>query len=238
MNTTPSSPPQPGQQNFWESEIYSKGQQLCRYPFDNIVTFIYRNYPRHKPRSEIRILELGSGAGNNLWFAAREGFQVYGIEFSESAVAFARDRFAQDGLQGHFIVGSFTHLPFEENFFDLIFDRGSLVCVSFPDACKTIREAARVLLPGGRLFLNPYSRAHTSFSCGRLDEATLLTRDIAGGTLVGVGSLCFYDEKMVDALITESGLQIISKKHKVITEIAHGVEQHIHAEWEVTAQKP
>ena len=225
------------QAKFWEKEIYSKGKQLCRYPFDNIVSFVFRHAPRDKPRSEVRILELGSGAGNNLWFAAREGFQVYGIELSESAVAYARERFAQEGLQGQFILGSFTSIPFENNFFDLVFDRGSLTCVSFPEACSTVCEAARVLAPGGKLFLNPYSRAHTSFSCGRLDEATLLTHEITGGTLVGVGSLCFYDENMILQIVSASGLKLLSKKHKAYTETTADAKSHTHAEWEVILQK-
>ena len=46
------------------------------YPFDNVVTFLFRNYPKDK-QSEINILEVGCGGGNNLRFAAREGFNVF-----------------------------------------------------------------------------------------------------------------------------------------------------------------
>ena len=37
-----------------------------------------------------RILEVGCGMGNNLWFAAREGCRVSGLDAVESAIRFAR----------------------------------------------------------------------------------------------------------------------------------------------------
>jgi 2-polyprenyl-3-methyl-5-hydroxy-6-metoxy-1,4-benzoquinol methylase len=60
--------------SIWENEIYGDGKNIARYPYDVILSFIYRNFPRNKPRNEIKILEVGCGTGNNLWFAAREGF--------------------------------------------------------------------------------------------------------------------------------------------------------------------
>src|SRR5512136_2850072 len=102
------SQPSPTFDRIWEDDIYSKGQQLNRYPFDIAVSFIYRNYPRHKSRHDVRILEVGCGAGNNLWFAAREGFLVAGIDASESAIAYARKRFAEEGLKGTLLVAEFT----------------------------------------------------------------------------------------------------------------------------------
>jgi len=59
----------------WEQQIYGQGAHLNLYPFDVVVTFVFRNAPRDRPRSEVRIVEIGCGAGNNLWFAAREGFR-------------------------------------------------------------------------------------------------------------------------------------------------------------------
>ena len=75
----------------WEQK-YSSGHAE-RYPWDAVVTFIFRNYPRNVARENVRILEVGFGTGPNLWFASREGFSVSGIEGSQSAVDYARSRF-------------------------------------------------------------------------------------------------------------------------------------------------
>jgi 2-polyprenyl-3-methyl-5-hydroxy-6-metoxy-1,4-benzoquinol methylase len=76
---------------IWE-EKYSAGHAQ-RYPWDPVVTFIFRNAPRDRPRSEVRILEVGCGTASNLWFAAREGFNVAGVDGGESAIAYAKQRF-------------------------------------------------------------------------------------------------------------------------------------------------
>ena len=100
---------------IWEKEIYGQGRQLGRYPYDAVVSFVFRYAPRDRERSAVRILEIGCGAGNNLWFAAREGFSVTGIDGSATAIDYARKRFAEEGLSGDLRVGDFTALPFEDN---------------------------------------------------------------------------------------------------------------------------
>jgi len=92
---------------IWESEIYSQGHHLNRYPFDAVVSFLFRYRPRDKPREQTDVLEIGCGAGNNLWFAAREGFRVAGIDGSESAISFAQKRFESEKLSGDLRVGNF-----------------------------------------------------------------------------------------------------------------------------------
>lgn len=220
--------------DIWENKIYGQGQHLNRYPFDNIVSFIYRNYPRDKARADIKILEIGCGAGNNCWFVAREGFEVTGIDGSSSAIDFAKERFKAEGLNGNFIVGDFTSLPFDSNEFDIVFDRGSIVCCNLQGGKKAISEANRVLKTSGLFFFNPYSQAHSSFSSGKLQPDGYVT-GITGGSLTGVGDLCFYSYgDVIHAL--GNGWTIKKVVHKENRDIT-GAEQTVHAEWEVIASK-
>ncbi len=218
---------------FWEDAIYSQGHHLNKYPFDNVVTFIFRNFPRTKPKNEVKILEVGSGAGNNLWFAAREGFSVTGIDGSQSAIDFSKKRFDEEKLEGDFVVGNFTKLPFEDNSFDIAIDRCSIVCVNFEDAKKAVDEVHRVLNKEGKFFFNIYSQAHTSFLSGQLQEGGLV-KDIQVG-LVGAGDLCFYSHTDILNILPKDKWRISSIKHKEIREIE--IHQTIHAEWEVVAEK-
>jgi len=219
---------------FWETEIYGKGKHLNKYPFDSVVTFLFRNYPRNKAKNEVRILEVGSGAGNNLWFAAREGFQVTGIDGSPTAIEFCRKRFQEENLKGNFVVGDFTSLPFEDDTFDIVIDRGSIVCCSLDAGNRVISEVYCVLMKGGKFFFNPYSQAHTSF-VKRERLANGLSTNIKEGTLVGAGDLCFYSYEEVLEALPESHWKIISLKHKELREFVN--TPNVHAEWEVIAEK-
>jgi SAM-dependent methyltransferase len=218
---------------IWE-DIYHEGRQLNRYPFDQIVSFVYRNYPREKPRSEVRLLEVGCGAGNNLWFAAREGFQVAGIDGSASAIDYARKRFAEDGLQGDLRVGDFTSLPWDDRSFDLAFDRGALTNCGLSMGRKAVAEVRRVLVPGGKFYFNPYSVMHSSHVAGSPGPDGV-TQEIRGGGLEGMGSICFYTRRDVENALG-GGWHIRSLVHVERTDVVHP-QYTVSAEWRVYCER-
>ena len=92
-----------------------------------------------------RILEVGCGEGDGVFFLAREfpAARVRGLDPSEEAVAAAVGRVGLDP-EGRvaFKQGGPRRLPYPDEFFDLVaLSRGRL----YP------RELARVLRPGGHL---------------------------------------------------------------------------------------
>jgi SAM-dependent methyltransferase len=218
----------------WENSVYGQGRHLNRYPFDIVVSFVHRNYPRTKPRAQVRILEVGCGAGNNLWFAAREGFQVAGIDGSATAIAHAQKRFAEEGLTGDLRCGDFVQLPFETESFDLAIDRAAITCCGHAAAGKAVSEVRRVLRDGGRFFFNPYSDKHSSAASGRRGPDGL-TLDIAGGTLVGVGQICFYGRRDLEVLF-QRGWRLLSVQHCEWSEESSS-GYPVHGEWRVVAEK-
>ena len=78
----------------WE-EIH-RNQEWGKYPSEQLVRFIARNF-YNKDRKNIKILDFGCGAGANTWFLAREGFDVYAFDGSESAVNRAKEYLNKDG---------------------------------------------------------------------------------------------------------------------------------------------
>jgi SAM-dependent methyltransferase len=218
---------------IWE-DIYHEGRQLNRYPFDQIVSFIYRNMPREKPRSEVSIVEVGCGAGNNLWFAAREGFRVAGIDGSASAIEHARKRFDEEGLQGDLRVGDFTALPWDDASFDIAFDRGALTNCGLTMGQKAVREIRRILRPGGKFYFNPYSVMHSSHVAGRAGPDGL-TQDISAGGLEGMGSICFYTRRDVDKAL-EEGWRVLSMVHVERSDVLRP-QYTVTAEWRVICEK-
>ncbi len=218
---------------FWEDK-YASGHTV-RYPYDSIVTFVLRNAPREVPRNEVRILEVGCGTGNNVWFVAREGFDAYGIDGSKSAIEFARNYLQKEGLEADLKDGNFSSLPWENSFFDIIFDRGAITCCSFSDATKVIQEVARTLKPGGKFFFNPYSEAHSSFASGKQLEDGRVD-GICEGSMVGEGQICFYGKQQALNLLTPH-FEVESIQHLELSDVTKsGVS--IHAEWRIIARKP
>jgi SAM-dependent methyltransferase len=220
--------------NFsWDENVYAKGRMLNAYPFDIVVSFVFRHAPRGVPHSQVRVLEVGCGAGNNLWCPAREGFEVTGIDVSPIAIAAARRRFDREGLKATLLVGPFCPLPFGDDTFDLVIDRGGITCVSLTEGRRVVREVNRILKPGGRFLFNPYSAAHVSASAGVRHEDGLV-HDIQKG-LVEVGPICFYRHADVVDVLGE-GWRLLACDHEVLDDIANG-EPGSHAEWRVIVQK-
>ena len=218
--------------SIWE-EKYASGHAE-NYPWDIVVSFVFRNAPRDRPRKEIRILEVGFGTGPNLWFAAREGFAVAGVEASASAVEFARKRFANDELTGDLRVGDFTQLPFENDSFDLAIDRGSLVCTGRLSQKKAVSEIHRCLRRGGRFLHNAYGDSHSSFRAGESGQDGLVF-NITGGTLVGVGQLHFTSRAEINERFC-AGWRLMQVQRREWSEML-SVSGDIHSEWVVIAEK-
>ncbi|MDK1285601.1 class I SAM-dependent methyltransferase [Pseudoalteromonas umbrosa] len=140
----------------WES-IYQSGQQLNKYPFSEIVSLIFQ---MKKSNQSLKVLELGCGAGNNIYFMASEGIQCAGIDCSPSALRFATSRIEESQLTADLRVGCFTNLPWSANSFDLVIDRSALNCVPREQIKTALQQVHRVLKPGGRIFSQIYADSH------------------------------------------------------------------------------
>ncbi|WP_309672443.1 class I SAM-dependent methyltransferase [Gemmatimonas sp.] len=218
--------------DVWEQK-YRRGHRE-RYPWDAVVSFLFRQAPRDRERRDVRVLEVGFGTGNNLWCAAREGFSVAGVERSPEAVATARRWFEAEGLEGDLREGDLTDLPFADAYFDLAIDRAAITCVGRADAARAVRELARVLRPGGRLFTNVYADHSTSASSG-VRGADGRQHEITAGTLTGVGPICFYSEADVRALL--DGWELLSVEQ--CDGIARTADAPVvHGEWRIIASRP
>jgi SAM-dependent methyltransferase len=103
-----------------------------------------------------RVLEVGCGAGTDLARFARGGALVSGVDLSSSAIALARQNFAQQGLQGDLREADGEHLPFANDTFDLIYAHGVVQYTTNPQ--RLADECRRVLRPGGEAVFQVYNR--------------------------------------------------------------------------------
>lgn len=182
---------------FWEDNIYSQKKQLNKYPFDSIVSFIFNNFGNLslEERKKIKILEVGCGACNNIWFYAEEGFDTYGIDISESAIKFGKNRLKEKNLNANLIVGSFTDLPYEDNYFDIIIDRLSIShCPNLIN--ESLNNIKRVLKDNGLFYSEFFNTDHNGYKNSIKLEKTINEygfMNIHNDALSKVGPTYFMD---------------------------------------------
>lgn len=88
----------------------------------------------------IRILEVGSNAGNQLLLLQKMGFKnLYGIEINNYAIERAKSRTKNISI----IYGSAFDIPFKDNYFDLVFTAGVLIHIRPEDIAKAVKEIYR-----------------------------------------------------------------------------------------------
>ncbi len=119
------------------------------------------------------ILELGCGTGKNTALLSQLANHVHSIDFSEAMLARAREKLALDNVA--FTVGDLTQpWPFKSQSAELI--SCNLVLEHIQDLGFIFSEAARSLVPHGRLFiseLHPFRQYQgTKANFQRADERT------------------------------------------------------------------
>jgi 2-polyprenyl-6-hydroxyphenyl methylase/3-demethylubiquinone-9 3-methyltransferase len=102
----------------------------------------------------LRILDAGCGGGFLSNYLATQGHTVVGLDFASDALKVARLHDATGRVE--FIQGDAYRLPFQDGAFDAICCMDFLEHVEEPEL--SIREAARVLVPGGLFVYYTFNR--------------------------------------------------------------------------------
>ncbi|MGI5452513.1 class I SAM-dependent methyltransferase [Streptomyces sp. CA-249302] len=91
-------------------------------PDENLVSYVDRGLPA----APGRVLDLGCGPGRNALYLASLGFEVDGVDLSPVAIARARERAHEAGVEARFLTGdAFALLGTElHGPYDLVYDSG------------------------------------------------------------------------------------------------------------------
>jgi SAM-dependent methyltransferase len=105
-----------------------------------------------------KVLDIGLGYGTFGQLLAERGALYYGVDVAPNAVAMTRERLRRLGTDAadRIRVASALALPFDDDTFDYVYAMGSLHHTG--ELRRAVREAVRVLRPGGTLVLMVYNR--------------------------------------------------------------------------------
>ena len=104
-----------------------------------------------------RILDLGCGDGLLTWTLAERGAWAVGIDADRAMLEAAFVRSARNrGQRPRFVEGRIEQLPFPDGSFDVVVIVTVLCLVA--DRAGAVREAARILRPGGRFVIGDLGR--------------------------------------------------------------------------------
>ena len=132
-------------------------QEWGKYPSEHVIRFVARNY-YNKIRKTIKILDFCCGAGSHTWYLAREGFDVYAFDGSESAIKKVKDRLKSEKLEADVKVCDALELDYRADFFDCVIDNVSIYANKHNDIVKMYEEIYRLLKPGGKIFTSLFSK--------------------------------------------------------------------------------
>jgi 2-polyprenyl-3-methyl-5-hydroxy-6-metoxy-1,4-benzoquinol methylase len=177
-----------GSDYFWKEYLPALG--VLEMNFD-LSQFDVRYAPLLEllgPASGRRLLEIGCGAGFFLKSAERKGWSVVGIELSEEASRFARDRLALDIRWERAET-----LNVQAATFDAVVMFDTVEHLFDPRA--VVRSVARALVPGGQLLIStPNFRA--------------FSRQLLGSSwavLSPLEHMYYFDEQTLGRLVEDCG---------------------------------
>lgn len=147
-------------QAFWNSDPCGTRYLQGTADFDahararySLEPFIF-DFAQFESARGLKVLEIGVGMGADYLEWLKAGAQSTGVDLSAASIERARRRCELAGFRPDLRVADAENLPFADNSFDLVYSYG--VMHHSPDTRRCIREAWRVLKPGGQLKIMIY----------------------------------------------------------------------------------
>ena len=139
-------------QDFYDYYASESQSEATLQRFRGIQSAVLRVAAETGMGSRLDVADVGCGAGTQARMWAERGHRVYGVDVNEPLIRLAEKRAAEKGLTIKFEVGTATALPWADQNMDVCLVPELLEHVADWQSC--VNEAARVLRPGGLLYLS------------------------------------------------------------------------------------
>ena len=98
-------------------------------------------------------LDLGCGSGTTAFVLSKLGFNVTGVDISETAIGMAKDLALEQSLEIKFEIGDVLQLEKMQQKFDLIYDSHCFHCIVFDDDRDRVLEGVKNSLSSTGIFI-------------------------------------------------------------------------------------
>jgi SAM-dependent methyltransferase len=161
----------------WQ-KLYSEGKNDLHYPSDVLVRIGARCFDLTQDK---KILDFGFGTGANLIHFAGLGFEMYGVEVSEHAMARTQERLRAAGLRAELhLIRPGEALSFPSGTFDVVYAWQVIYYSDEAGYRFTVGELERVTRPGGLIIVATAAPGDASYL-----QAEPLGHDVYRSTVPG-----------------------------------------------------
>lgn len=204
-------------------ETIHASQEWGQYPSEHVIRFVARNY-YSKAREDVKILDFCCGAGSNTWYLAREGFDVYAFDGSQSAINKVRTKLLKENLNADLRVLDACETDYPKEFFDCVIDNVSIYANKYAGIEKMYSEIYQMLKWGGRIFTSVFSKNTTGYGMGdEIEKDTFV--NIPCGNLSGRGTVHFFSEDEIKTLLAGIGFKKLEADIASYTDKGNVVEE-------------
>ena len=175
----------------------NKDAWLNWYPDREVEEGVVRFSRLLKESGSSRVLDFGCGTGRNTAYLTGLGFETHGFDWSEAAVAAAKQELSRASLSADLRVWDMneTPFPYSDSYFDAVLVMRVMHHTYLEKIGRITAEIGRITRGGGLLYLEvpAYERAHRPVPCTEPEPGTFVP---SNGDEAGIPHHFFKKEEL------------------------------------------